>query len=298
MSRAVRETVQTIAVIVVVLVLIAAYVVYPLVKTKALMARPDIDSFKQDSIPLNDPAVFVQAGLTVDTFRFEADGLTKLACIRVLPRSQPDMAVRGLAILLHREGLDRTSLLDPAKALVDSGVEVIVYDQRASGLSGGKYHSDGQLEAIDLEALIGYLEIQGKLHHPLAVVGWGIGGDAALMASAEESRINQVIAIEPYLTTERMLQHALDKNFISWLPLKKTIFWWWYKIRSGYAVTNRTEENLTPVSGRTVIGLPANRMNEPEIRKLTSISSAELLTVAPVEQVEPVRWVTGYKAQK
>jgi hypothetical protein len=39
-------------------------------------------------------------------------------------------------------------------------------------------------------------------------------------------------------------------------------------------------------------------MNEPEIRKLTSISSAELLTVAPVEQVEPVRWVTGYKAQK
>lgn len=298
MSRAVRETVQTIAVIVAVLILIAVYAVYPLVKTKTLMARPDLDSFKQDSVKFNDPSAFVQAGLTVDTFRVEADGLTRLACVRLSPVPRTDSAIRGLAILVHREGLDRSALVESAKALCDSGVEVIMYDQRASGLSGGKYRSDGQLEASDLEALIGYLEIQGKLHYPLSVVGWGIGGDAAMLAAKEESRITQVIAIEPYLTTDRMLHHLLQNNFISWLPFKQTVFWWWYKIRSGYAVTDRTDDNLTAVSCRTVIGLSASRLSEPEIKKLISISNSELLTVASVEQVDPVQQVVGYKTQR
>lgn len=291
MSRATRETVQTIAVIVLVLLLTAVYVVYPLIKTKALMARPDIDSYKPDSIPLNDPTMFVEAGLAADTFRVEADGLTKLACIRIAPKPTNDSASLGLAVLIHCEGLDRSSLLNEAKALADAGTEVILYDQRASGLSGGKYRSDGQLEATDLEAVIGYLEIQGKLRHPLSVVGWGIGGDAAIWASSEESRINQVIAIDPNLTTDRMVQQILEKNNVIWLPLRQTVFWWWYKIRSGYAATDRTVDNMTAVNCRTVIGLSTDRLNSEEVSKLVSISSPELLTIAPVSDIDIVRVV-------
>jgi len=294
MSRAVKETVQTVAVVLLVAILIAVYVIYPLNRTKVLMARPDIDSYTPEPVAANDPSAFVAAGLDIDTFRVEADGLTRLACLRVTPKPHPVGEQRGLAILLHKEGLDRSSLIGPAQALADSGVEVILYDQRASGLSTGKYRSDGQLEAIDLEAVIGYLEIQGRLRHPLTVVGWGVGGDAALWAAADEPRINRVIAVEPNLTSERMVRQVLGKNDVMWFPFNQTIFWWWYKIRSGYAVSYRTTEDLAPVRCPTVIGLPADRLSNPEVKKLIGISSGELLTVVPVEQVDPVKIVVGF----
>ncbi|PWB76234.1 hypothetical protein C3F09_00730 [candidate division GN15 bacterium] len=294
LSRATKDTIQTIAVLVLVALLIVVYVIYPLNRTKALMARPDLSTFKSEPLPANDPSAFVAAGLTVDTFRVEADGLTKLACIRVIPKPEPAQQLHGLAILIHKEGLDRTSLVESAKALADSGLEVVLYDQRATGLSTGKYRSDGQLETSDLEALVGYLEIQGRLKHPLTVIGWGVGGDAAVSAENDESRINEVVAIDPYLTTERMVQLTLKKNNVMWFPFNQTIFWWWYKIRSGYAIDFRTEENLVPVKCRTIIGLPADRLSDPEVRKLIEISSKELLTVIPVEQVDPVGLAVGF----
>jgi len=294
MSRAVKETVQTVAVLLLVAVLFVLYVIYPLNRTKALMARANVDSYTSESAPANDPSVFLAAGLAADTFWVEADGLTKLACIRVTPRPNSAGEQRGLAVLMHREGLDRSSLLGPAQALADSGVEVILYDQRASGLSTGKYRSDGQLEASDLEAVIGYLEIQGRLRHPLTVVGWGVGGDAAQWAAADEPRINRVIAVEPNLTSERMVQQVLEKNNVMWFPFNQTIFWWWYKIRSGYGMAYRTIEELTPVRCRTIIGLPADRISDPEVKKLIDISPRELLTVAPVEQIDPVKLIVGF----
>ncbi len=293
LSRTARETIKTILVLLLAAVLVAVYVIYPLNRTKALMARADVDSFKPEPLPANDPSAFLATGLAVDTFRVEADGLTKLACVRVNAKTDSGRAPYGLAVLVHQEGLDRTSLIESAQTLADSGVEVIVYDQRASGLSSGKYRSDGQLESADLEAVIGYLEIQGRLRHPLTVVGWGIGADAALWASVDEPRIDRVIAIEPNLTSECMVQQVLEKNNAMWFPFNKTIFWWWYKIRSGYAVAYRTEGNLAPVKCRTIIGLPSGRLGDAELRKLTDISSKELLTVALVEQVDIVRLIAA-----
>ncbi len=294
LSRTAKETIKTIAVLLLAAILIVVYVIYPLNRTKALMARSDINSFKAEPLPANDPSAFVAAGLAVDTFRVEADGLTKLACVRISPKTTPAQSLRGLAILVHREGLDRTSLVETARALADSGVEVVAYDQRASGLTTGKFRSDGQLEASDLEALIGYLEIQGRLKHPLTILGWGIGGDAALDAEIDESRINQVIAIDPYITSERMVRQLLKKNNAMWFPFNQTIFWWWYKIRSGYAIDYRTADGLVAVKCRTIIGLPSDQLGDPEVKKLTDISSKELLTVIPVEQVDPVGMTVGF----
>jgi len=288
-SRTVREIINTVIFLLIVGLLLTFYAFYPLNKTKATMGRPDIDNYDQDSILMNDPAAFVEAGFNFgdnttglpicDTFWVESDGLTTLACLYLVPQVDSSLSLKGTVALLHDDGSTRDSLVTLARQFTDNGYEVIVYDQRASGRSTGIYRGDGQYETNDLQEIIRYLDLRGKIVHPFIVVGYSLGADAAILCANEESRIDGVIAINPYLSSTRLLDHLKEKHDLLWFPLYRTMMWWWYGIRSSYAAPYREIEDIKPAACKTLLIIDPAYANDDEIVKFKELSDPKLLEI-------------------
>jgi pimeloyl-ACP methyl ester carboxylesterase len=282
LSRQTRENIKIVAALLIVGILVFVYIVYPLNRSKALMGRENLDTFTEKPLPANDPATYVAAGLKPDTFRVETDGLTNIACLRFAPRDNTKPP-RGLVMAVPSERQDRSALAPLVKELVDSGFAVVTYDQRASGASTGKYHGDGQYEAADLEAIIAELDIRKQIHHPLIVAGFAAGADAGLLAPEEEKRIDGVLAVNPYLTTTRLLDQLKARHNAYWFPFFRSMIWWWYNIRSSYAMNFRKTDDIKPVACRTILLTDSATASGPEIGKLKELSPSELLTVKAVQ---------------
>ncbi|MCP4684453.1 MAG: alpha/beta hydrolase [bacterium] len=285
MNQTFKEVLQIVIFLLAVGIILMVAVIYPLNRTKALMARPNADDFDPDSLVLNDPALFVEAGLAADTFQIDADGLTLLSGAILTPA--PDSAAQteaasivGTAILLHDERLDRASMIPLAQVLAASGFTTVVYDQRASGFSTGLYHGEGQYEASDLGEIVSYLDIRGRLVHPVTVIGRSLGAEAGLLAPIEETRIDAVVAISPYLSTTRMIDVLGSEHDAYWIPFFRTLFWWWYEMRSSYAAPYRTIEDIQPIACRTLILDAAESFEAEEYVRLKEMSDPNLLETA------------------
>lgn len=283
MSQTVKEIAQIVVFLLVVGILVTVFVAYPLNRTSAFLARPDIDDFDADSLPANDPTLFLKLGAVVDTFRVDADGLTNLACVYLTPQadsSSPNTPafIRGTALLLHDEQFDRASTLPLARALVDAGFTVCLYDQRASGFSTGDYHTDGELEAADLTELISYLGIRDRLHRPVIAVGWKVGADAALLVGSDEWRLDAAVAIEPYLTSDRWLDILMAEHEMYWIPFSHTLFKFWYELRSGYVLQYRGQDDLDALNCPGLILASSDHLEDEELTHLVELSGSNLQT--------------------
>lgn len=280
MNQTFKEILQIVVFLVVVGILLTVFVIYPLNRTKAIMGREDVDDYDPDSLAVNDPALFVEAGLPADTFTVEPDVVTRLAGLFI----QVDSAdtARGTIILLHDEWSDRADLMGFASLFHDSGFAVVVYDQRATGFSGGKYRGEGQIEADDLVETIAYLDYRERAARPIILIGWSLGADAALLAALEEERIDKVVAIRPYLTTERMINLYREQYDSYWLPFFNSLFSWWYEIRSGYASPYRELGSIEATGTRTLLLGSEEDLQADEYTTMVELSDSSMLTVEPV----------------
>lgn len=278
-SRKSKEAIKTTLFLVVVAVLFVVYIIYPLNRTKAIMARADIDDFDSDSLTINDAAAWVEAGLSPDTFRVDTDGQVSIACLFVPGMADSAGVVRGTVCLLHADKSNRDTLLPAAQALVEHGWNVIAYDQRATRLSTGKYHGDGTQEASDLVEVIRWLDLRERIVHPLIVAGFELGGDAALLAAREDSRIDRMVAIDPYLTTLQMWDRLRDRHDTYWFPLFRSTMSWWYEMRSSYAAPTRKIDDIKPVTCPTLLLTAPERTDGPELVRLVELSGPQMLTV-------------------
>ncbi len=283
MSETTKEILQIVIFLVVVGILSFMLVCYPMNRTKAITGRIDIDEFNVDSLAVNNSTLFVEAEIPADTFTVETDGITKIAGLyipAIVDSIEADSTKinRGTAILLHDERADRSSLIELSKTLHESGFAVIAYDQRASGYSTGKYHGDGQLEALDLIELIAYLDLRGKISHPVTTIGFSIGADAVLIAAIDETRIDRVIAVKPYITTNRMVNMYRAEHDSYWLPFYNSLFFWWYGIRSGYAMDYREVEQIYDGATKpTIIFDLAEAFESEEFLKFKEVSDTAML---------------------
>ncbi len=295
LSRSTKEAIKTIIVLVVFAILILVFVVYPLTKTKTIMGRPDIDEIAEDSIITNDPGAWTEAGLVVDTFRVEVDGLTSLACLFVRPDTTVDTTY-GTIILTHPSGVDRDALLPLASELLDSGWNILAADLRAAGRSSGKYRGEGQYEAEDFASLISYAEIHDQIEHPLVVIGFTRGADGALLVAQRESRVDAIIAVDPYLSTGRALDILREREQAYWFPFYKSIMWWWYDIRSGYAAAYRDPEDIEGVASASLVLMPERAMDSDEITMLKERSDPDKLTLetAPDQDEQLYQRIVSY----
>jgi len=127
-------------------------------------------------------------------------------------------SARGVTVVyLHGSSDNRTSGVWIAQQLVARGLDVLAYDSRAHGASGGDACTYGFYERRDLRRALDNLGV-----HRAILVGVSLGGAVALQAAAEDRRIAGVVAVAtfsdlesiardraPFVASKRQIREAL-----------------------------------------------------------------------------------------
>jgi pimeloyl-ACP methyl ester carboxylesterase len=121
-------------------------------------------------------ALFDGAGVTLRGWRCRASG-----------------ARRGTVVSLHGVADNRTSATGIIDRFVTRGLDVVAYDSRAHGESGGEACTYGFFEKEDLRRVIDQLE-----PGPIVLIGTSLGGAVALQEAATDRRITAIVAAETF----------------------------------------------------------------------------------------------------
>jgi len=125
----------------------------------------------------------------IESVTFESENGIRLAGWYTPPRNG------AVIILLHGYGSNRLSALVYAKSLVQAGYGALLYDERASGESGGARRSFGWEDAPDVGAAIAYLRSRPELASArLGIGGCSIGAQIALQGAARYPELGAVWA--------------------------------------------------------------------------------------------------------
>jgi len=109
-------------------------------------------------------------------------------------------------IVLHGHSDNRIGSLKYAGMLGRAGYNVLIYDQRHHGLSDGDFCTYGYYESYDVSAAIEYLETRGDCDTAhLGIVGESFGGAVAIMAAAEDKRIDLLVEDSAYSAFETII---------------------------------------------------------------------------------------------
>jgi pimeloyl-ACP methyl ester carboxylesterase len=103
------------------------------------------------------------------------------------------IARRGTVVYLHGIADNRGSSSIVVERFAARGFDVVAYDSRAHGDSGGDVCTYGVREKRDLSSVIDRLE-----RGPVIVIGTSLGAAVALQAAADDSRIAAVVAAESF----------------------------------------------------------------------------------------------------
>lgn len=154
-----------------------------------------------------DPALAARYGRLV----FDGHGV-KLEGWKLPARGE----ARGTIVYLHGVADNRASSLGAAR-LTERGFDVVAYDSRAHGNSGGDACTYGFYEKQDLRRVIDVID-----RGPVVVIGSSLGAAVALQAAAEDDRIRGVVAAESFsdlrtIALERapgiLTKRAIEKAF-------------------------------------------------------------------------------------
>jgi alpha-beta hydrolase superfamily lysophospholipase len=100
---------------------------------------------------------------------------------------------RGTVVYLHGVADNRGSAIGVAERFCARGFDVIAYDSRAHGDSGGDVCTYGYYEKQDLQRVLDTIQ-QG----PIILIGTSLGAAVALQTAPEDSRVSAVIAAESF----------------------------------------------------------------------------------------------------
>lgn len=134
-------------------------------------------------------------GLAYETIAIEVEARRVRLVAWWMPAPEP----RGVALLLHDGGSNRSFLWSEGLALAASlharGWSVLAPDLRQHGDSGsgGEGVPLGANLAADVGRWIDHLETRTQVG-PVALVGFGLGGQVALYAAAHDPRVRAVVA--------------------------------------------------------------------------------------------------------
>jgi uncharacterized protein len=128
----------------------------------------------------------------------------------------------GTVVYLHGSADNRSSSRSIADHFVPRGFDVVAYDSRAHGQSGGDACTYGHYEKQDLRRVLDRVETR-----PIVLLGTSLGGAVALQAAAEDARVDLVVAIATFsdlrtVAAERAPFFASDGNIAEALRIAET----------------------------------------------------------------------------
>jgi pimeloyl-ACP methyl ester carboxylesterase len=121
---------------------------------------------------------------------------------------------------------DRAGMIPYARMLHRARFNVLLYDSRGTGGSGGRF-SFGAREVEDVRGAEAYLQAHlGLVRHGSAILGVSLGAGVAIVAASRLPAVRAVVADSPYVNQDRFfdgLDH-LALHGVS-LPLAPTAQW-------------------------------------------------------------------------
>lgn len=106
-------------------------------------------------------------------------------------------------------------VLPVARALVDSGYNILLFDFRNCGESDGNLTSVGQFEVRDLLGAFDFVKSRPELNQKVVLFGYSMGAATSILAGAREPAVAAVIADAPFAD----LKDYLMKNLSVWSDL-------------------------------------------------------------------------------
>ncbi len=100
---------------------------------------------------------------------------------------------RATLVYLHGVADNRTGSVGVIQRFVRRGFDVVAYDSRAHGGSGGEACTYGYFEKQDLRRVIETLE-----SNPVVLLGISLGAAVALQHAADDRRVSAVVAAETF----------------------------------------------------------------------------------------------------
>lgn len=160
---------------------------------------------------------------------------------------------RAAIIMLHGYGGNRLEMLNRAALLAKHGYGVLLYDERASGESGGKQRTFGWLDVNDVPLAVAYLQTRSEIDpQRIGLLGFSIGGQIALRAAAQSDQLKAVVAEEPGFTriSDVPDMPGLLDNFYDvayWVGEK------WLSLRTGVPIPPGVIDDLKRMTPRPIL---------------------------------------------
>lgn len=157
------------------------------------------------SRPEGTPA---DVGLTYETVSFES-------AVDHVPLRGWYMPARGerAVILVHGVDMHRWDpwcrLADKARLYVQHGFDVLTFDLRTHGESGGEHFGLGWLERRDVQGAVTCLARRGIPAGRIGLHGHSFGGGIALLSAAAIPDVAAVLADSPFADARPLLSHEL-----------------------------------------------------------------------------------------
>jgi uncharacterized protein len=153
-------------------------------------------------------------------------------------------------IVLHGYGGNRLEVLGRAEMLARRGYGVLLYDERASGESGGA-RTYGWLDAQDVSLALNYLQNKAKIDpRRIGILGFSIGGQIALRAASQFDQISAIVAEEPGFARISDVPDIPALRFTSvgyWLGER------WLSLRTGVPIPEGVVDGLPRIAPRPIL---------------------------------------------
>src|SRR5207244_1231021 len=127
----------------------------------------------------------------------------------------PGEDVRATVVLLHGVADNRASWRAAIARYLGEGFEVVAYDSRGHGASGGDTCTYGFFEKQDLRRVLDRLP-----HRPVVLVGASLGGAVALQEAAEDRRVAAVVAAEIFSDLRTIAPERVP-FFLTWGVIRR-----------------------------------------------------------------------------
>lgn len=125
-------------------------------------------------------------------------------------------------ILLHGYPADKGNIL-PALSFLAEKYNLLLFDFRYLGQSGGSYSTAGAKETADLTAAIQYLKMRGI--DEVGVWGFSVGGAVALMTAPQAPEIKAIVSESSYARLDLMAPELYRIPLLKYPLAKLTLFW-------------------------------------------------------------------------
>ena len=156
-------------------------------------------------------------------------------------------------ILLHGFGSNRLEMKSRADILARHGYGVLLYDLRGHGESGGDERAFGWRDVEDVKTALEFLSKCEEVDpNRIGILGFSIGGQIAIRATAENEQIKAIIADDPgFVTVDDAPRPTNAKEkimyLVSWIDGRSVSLW------TGIPIPAGVPEKIREISPRPIM---------------------------------------------